>query len=215
MAGKWRSTEGARQHHADLAGTGIQIGLCYDMLCSAVEGVIRCEVPPVSYREAPVIMGPAWLSVRNLYMGQRSIADARTFRNARPNRAATSRRMSRSRMRRYVNSQSVPETGSNRPFTSFNPRLGDLCTRRQATGITLLWLRNAGPGPTLQPGANLPLLEKHVLLGWHWPDLLLPGLRNMPMSMSNPGSPYRSPGEQRLETLECPTPGGYTYGRAG
>ena len=41
-------------------------------------------------------------------------------------------------MRQYVNSQSVPETGSNRPFTSFNPRLGDLCTRRQATGITLL-----------------------------------------------------------------------------
>eukprot|EP00439_Symbiodinium_sp_Y106_P049490 s4634_g6.t1 len=50
-----------------------------------------------------------------------------------------------------------PPQGSNRPFTSFNPR-------------------NAGPGPTLQPGANLP---------------------NMPMSMSNPGSPYRSPGGDR------------------
>jgi len=75
------------------------------------------QVPPVSYREAPVIMGP---SAMQGPIGR-------------------------------------PPQGSNRPFTSFNPR-------------------NAGPGPTLQPGANLP---------------------NMPMSMSNPGSPYRSPGGDR------------------
>ncbi|CAE7613856.1 unnamed protein product [Symbiodinium natans] len=72
------------------------------------------QVPPVSYRDAPVMMGPS--SLQGMQGGR-------------------------------------PPQGPGKPFTSFNP--------------------NAGPP---MPGANLP---------------------NMPMSMSNPGSPYRSPGGGR------------------
>ena len=104
------------------------------------ESVIRCEVPPVSYREAPVIMGPAWLCVR-MSMGSGASNEMRGPSAmqgpiGRPQGAGAAFESLLRLLLALLLEASL--SGPNRPpFTSFNPRLGNLCTMPPVSHLLL------------------------------------------------------------------------------